>query len=190
MSTVSAKLMTAEDLLRLPRGMGERHELVKGELITMAPAGFEHGRIANRLQMHLNQYVYVNKLGEVFTAETEFIIRRDPDTVRAPDTGFVSNDRLDQHGRSVQGYYPIAPDLAVEVVSPSDRQDEIDTKIEEWFEGGARAVWVVSPRRKTVTVYNSPTDIKRLTITDTLSGDSVLPGFACPLTDIFPAESK
>lgn len=136
MSTVSTKPMSAEELLCLPRGQGERHELVNGELITMAPAGFEHGRLTHRLQMFLDRHVYSNQMGEVFTAETGFIIRRNPDTVRGPGTGFVSNERLQQYGRNEKGYYPIAPDLVVEVLSPNDRQDDIDVKIEEWFEGG------------------------------------------------------
>lgn len=188
MSTAATKLMTAEELLKLPMGMGKRYELVNGELITMAPAGFEHGRIANRLQMHLNRYVYSAELGEVFTAETGFIIRRNPDTVRAPDTGFVSNERLEQYGRSVQGYYPIAPDLVVEVRSPDESQTAIDTKTEEWFAGGAQLVWWVDPRRKTVAVYKSSEDKQRLTIADTLHGAPVLPGFSVPLTEIFPAD--
>ena len=186
MSTVSTKLMTAEELLRLPRGRGERHELVKGELITMAPAGIEHGGIAGDLHGFLHAFVWKNKLGKVYCAEPGFIIRRDPDTVRAPDTCFISNERLEEYGRAQQGYYPIAPDLVVEVLSPGDRQDDIDIKIEEWFEGGARAVWIVNPRRKTITVYNSLDDIQLLTLKDTLRGDPVLPGFSVPLRFTVP----
>jgi len=154
-TTISQSLMTAEELLQLPTGMGKRYELVNGELRTMAPAGYEHGRMALNLGFFLQQFVRQHQLGDVFAAETGFIIRRNPDTVRAPDTGFVSNERLQQYGRPKRVYYPCAPDLVVEVLSPDDRQDEIDEKIEDWFAGGARLVWIVNPRRKTVTVYRS-----------------------------------
>ena len=187
-TTVSQTLMTAEELLQLPRGMGARCELVNGELRTMSPAGYEHGTLTHRLQLWIGNHVYSKRLGDVFTAETGFIIRRNPDTVRAPDTGFVSNERLQQYGRPKRGYYPCAPDLVVEVLSPDNRQDEIDEKIEDWFAGGARLVWIVNPRRKTVTVYRSLQEIRILTENASLDGDTVLPGFACPLSEVFPAE--
>lgn len=188
MSTASTKLMTAEELLILPTGMGKRYELINGELRTMAPAGFEHGDIAGGLGGKLYSFVHQKQLGIVFAAETGFIIRRSPDTVRAPDTGFISNERLQQHGRPKRGYYPCAPDLVVEVLSPDDRQDEIDDKIEDWFAGGARLVWIANPRRKTVTVYRSLEDSRILTINDSLDGEDVLPGFTCPLSEIFPGD--
>ena len=188
MSTASLKLMTADELLKLPRGMGECHELVDGELITMAPAGPEHGGIAMDLGYYIRHFVGQHKLGKVYAAETGFIIRRDPDTVRAPDVAFVSNDRLQQYGRPLRGYYPCAPDLVVEVRSPDESQNDVEMKTREWFDGGAKLVWVVNPRWKTVTVYRSPTDKQELSLCDSLVGAEVLPGFVCPLTDIFPAE--
>lgn len=188
MSTISTKLMTAEELLKLPMGMGQRYELVNGELITMAPAGFEHGGIAGGLHGFLHGFVWRNKLGIVVAAETGFIIRRDPDTVRAPDTAFVSNERLAKHGRPTQGYYPVAPNFVVEVRSSDESQSDVDTKTGEWFTGGAELVWWVDPRRKTVTVHRSPDDKQRLALQETLYGDPVLPGFSVALKDIFPAE--
>lgn len=104
------------------------------------------------------------------------------------NTGFVSNERLEQYGRSVQGDYPIVPDLVVEVRSPDESQTAIDSKTKEWFARGAQFVWWVDPRRKTVTVYKSSEDKHRLTISDTLRGDPVLPGFSVPFTETFPAE--
>jgi Uma2 family endonuclease len=187
MGTLATKLMTAEELLQLPRGRGKRYELVKGELITRAPAGGEHGRMAMDLGYFLNDFVRKNQLGVVFAAETGFIIRRNPDTVRAPDAAFVSHQRLKKHGLPTIGYYPCAPDLVVEVLSPNDGDDEVATKTNEWFEGGARMVWVVNPKRKTVAVFTTPHDAKELTIDDTLGGDPVLPGFTLPLKEIFPS---
>jgi len=130
-------------------------------------------------------FVTTRKLGLVFGAETGFIIRRDPDTVRAADTEFVSNERLKKHGRPSRGFYPVAPDLAVEVLSPDERRDDIDAKFEEWFSGGARMVWYVNPWRKTVTVYRSLRDIRILTERDSLDGEDVVPGFSWPVADIF-----
>jgi len=178
--------MTAEELLKLPMGLGKRYELVNGKLITMAPAGPEHGGIAMDLGYFIRHFVGQQKLGKVYAAETGFIIRRNPDTVRAPDCAFVSNERLEKYGQPKRGYYPVAPDLAVEVLSPGDSQDDVDAKLEDWFAGGARLVWIVNPRRRTITVYNSLEDIKLLTIKDTLCGDPVLPGFTLPLKDVFP----
>lgn len=188
MSTVSPKLMTAEELLLLPTGKGQRYELVDGELITMAPAGFEHGDIAGGLHGFLHHFVWTNKLGTVVAAETGFIIRRNPDTVRAPDTAFLSNERIQQYGRPQRGYYPCAPDLVVEVRSPDESQDDVETKTREWFEGGAKLVWVVNPRRKTVVVYQSPADSRELSLGDSLDGGQLLRGFLCPLADIFSSQ--
>ena len=187
-TTVSNSLMTAEELLLLPTGMGKRYELINGELRTMSPAGYEHGGIAMDLGYLIRHYVGQHKLGRVVAAETGFIVRRNPDTVRAPDTGFLSNQRLQQFGRPKRGYYPCAPDLVVEVLSPDDRQDDIDEKIEDWFAGGANLVWIVNPRRKTVTVYRSLQDIRILTEHESLDGETVLPGFACPLSEVSSAE--
>lgn len=188
MSTVSTKLMTADELLQLPRGMGKVYELVNGELITMAPAGPEHGGISMDVGGFLHHFVRQYKVGKVFAAETGFIIRCNPDTVRAPDAAFVSNERLEKYGMPQRGYYPVAPDLAVEVLSPDQSQNDIDSKIDDYFEGGARLVWVVNPRRKTVMVYRSPQEVRLLTAKDSLDGEDVLPGFTCPLADIFPAD--
>jgi Uma2 family endonuclease len=177
--------MTAEELLRLSHDGTKRYELVLGELRTMAPAGFDHGMVANHLGTLLTNYVNSNHLGRVLAAETGFIVRHDPDTVRAPDSSFVSNERLKQYGRPKRGYYPHGPDLAVEVLSPDERQDDIDEKLEDWFAGGVRLVWLVNPRRKTVTVYRSLDEIRVLTERDTLDGEDVVPGFTCGVADLF-----
>jgi len=166
---------TAEDLLRMP-GDGFRYELVKGELRKMSPAGHRHGRIAIRIATPLDTHVTANKLGAVYAAETGFWISSDPDTVRAPDVAFVSQRRLDELG-DVEGYWPGAPDLVVEVISPSDTYTEVEEKVLEWLEAGARMVVVVNPRKRAVTVYRSLTDIVVLTENDTLDGGDVVPGW-------------
>ena len=131
-------LLTAEELLRLP-GTGYRYELVKGELIKMPPAGAEHGGVSIKIASRLNVYVEAHKLGAVFAAETGFWLRRDPDTVRAPDAAFLTQERLSE-GRLPKGYFEGAPDLVVEVVSPNDTASEVQAKVEDWLRAGARLV--------------------------------------------------
>lgn len=182
MSTTAA-LMTAEELLRLPRGQF-RYELINGELKKMSPTGHEHGRITIRLTVPLAQHVKANRLGEVYAAETGFKLTSNPDTVRAPDIAFNRQQRVDEVGAG-KGYWPGAPDLAVEVNSPSDTVREVEKKVMEWWEFGSRLVWVVSSKLHTVTVYRSLTDIVILTEKDTLDGGDVIPGFQIPVAEIF-----
>jgi Uma2 family endonuclease len=182
-STTETKLTTAEELLRMPDD-GFRYELVKGELQRMSPTGDEHGGVTMELASTLHQYVKLNNLGRVYAAETGFKLESDPDTVRAPDIAFVSRERIQAAGR-IQGYRGGAPDLAVEVVSPGNTKREMAEKVKEYFAAGARLVWIVSPKLKTVTVYRSPSDIITLTEKDTLEGDEVVPGFQIPVAEIF-----
>ena len=182
MSTTT-QVMTAEELLKLPRGQF-RYELVKGELIKMPPAGFDHGVVIMNLGAPLTQHVKTNQLGVVCGAETGFVIERDPDTVRAPDIAFVRRERLPQTGRP-KAFWPGAPDLAVEVVSPGDTFEEVEEKVAEWLSAGARLVWVVNPKRRTVTVYRSLTEAAILTENDELDGQEIVPGFRCRVAELF-----
>lgn len=182
MST-QVQLMTADELLALPRGQF-RHELINGELITMSPAGHSHGKLIIRLTLPLAQHVKQNGLGEVYAAETGFKLRSNPDTVRAPDIAFINKRRVKEVGET-KGYWPGAPDLAVEVLSPDDRVSEVEQKVSEWLEAGTKQVWVVSPKMKTVTVYHSTTSIQVLSENDSLDGGDVVPGFHIPIAEIF-----
>ncbi len=182
MSSVS-QLMTADDLRQLPRD-GRRHELVKGELRTMPPAGFDHWARVVRLTLPLAQHVAAQRLGVVVGAETGFALARDPDTVRAPDIGFVRQDRIPATGNP-RGFWEGAPDLAVEVLSPGDTFSEVEEKVEAWLAAGTALVWVVDPRRQTVTAYRSRTQVALLAEDDFLDGQDVVPGFRCRVGDIF-----
>jgi Uma2 family endonuclease len=177
------QLVTAEELLRMPDD-GFRYELVCGELRKMPPAGHVHGRLAATLTASLVRVVTANQLGAVYAAETGFILRRNPDTVRAPDVAFIRQQRVQEVG-DVAGYWPGAPDLAIEVVSPSDSYAEVEEKVFEWLEAGTLMVLVVNPRRRSVTVYRSLADIIVLTQNDALDGGDVVPGWTMPVKDIF-----
>ncbi len=176
------KSVTADELLHLPSD-GYRYELVKGELRKMAPAGYEHGTLAAVFTGSLVTYVRAQKLGTVTAAETGFKLATDPDTVRAPDVAFISQKRLDEVG-PVKGYWPGAPDLAVEVVSPSDLYTEVSEKVAEWLRAGSRMVVVVNPRNQQVLVH-SPTQVKVLGVDDTLEGADVVPGWQLPIKELF-----
>jgi Uma2 family endonuclease len=182
MST-TIQLMTAEELLKMPKD-GFRYELVKGELIRMSPAGFDHGVVGMSIGMLLAHYVKANNLGVVCLAETGFKIASDPDTVLAPDVSFVRRERIPQSGRPT-AFYPGAPDLAVEVVSPGDTKKEVAGKVEARLAAGSGAVWVINPKRRTVIVYRPRGEALTLTETDELDGQDVVPGFRCRVHEIF-----
>ena len=183
MSATLTRPVTADELLAMPDD-GNRYELVKGELIKMAPTGDEHGQVTVELTTPLHLHIKKHNLGRVYAAETGFKIKSDPDTVRAPDIAFVRRERVEASGM-LQGFRAGAPDLAVEVTSPGDTFSEVEGKVSEWLQAGARMVWVVSPKLHTVTVYRSLTDIVTLTEKDTLDGGDVIPGFAMKIADIF-----
>jgi Uma2 family endonuclease len=182
MSTTLQQL-TADELFAMPKD-GFRYELVKGELRKMSPAGSEHGAIIVNITVLLGQHVKSNKLGICFGAETGFKIATDPDTVRAPDVAFVASGRVPESGITKK-FWPGAPDLAVEVLSPGDSYEEVDEKVEDWLAAGARAVWIVNPRKRSVTVYRSMSDVKRLSESDELDGGDVVHGFRCKVSEIF-----
>jgi len=180
---IMSRLITADELLQLTQD-GPRYELIKGELIEMSPAGPRHGRIAMRLGSLLEQFTRQTGLGVVYAAETGFKLSENPDTVRAADAAFVAQTRIPAAGEP-EGYWAIAPDLVVEVVSPSDAAATIQTKVTDWLAAGCRLVWVVYPDTQTVTEYRSLTEVRVLTRQDKLSGGDVLPGFTCLIGELF-----
>lgn len=181
--TALAQKMTAEELLQLPDD-DFRYELVRGVLRKMVPAGNEHGQIALRLAWRLAQYVETNKLGVTYAAETGFILALDPDTVRAPDAAFVRQERLDEIGK-VAGFWPGAPDLVIEVISPSDQYSEVESKVADWLKAGSRMVVVVDPRRRVVAVHHSRSGIRVLGMGEVLEGGDVVPGWSVPIEELF-----
>lgn len=176
-------LVTAEELLTLPNDR-MRLELVKGELRRMPLTGITHGKYAMLFSIALGQYILEHNLGMVYATGTGFIIARNPDTVRAPDASFVRQEVIDRIGEP-PGYWPTAPDLAIEVISPNDVYLEVEEKVFEWLEAGTRMVITINPRKKTVTVYRSLLDVKILTENDVLDGEDVVPGWQMPLKKLF-----
>ena len=139
--------------------------------------------VTGRLHARLGSHVYDLRLGELFAADTGFLIERDPDTVRAPDCAFVSAERLPDP--SPDDYLPFAPDLAVETVSPSDRGPSVREKVGMWLAAGARLVWVVSPEKRMITVYRPGSEPHVLRVGDVLDGEDVMPGFRLELEELF-----
>ncbi|MEJ7810989.1 MAG: Uma2 family endonuclease [Gemmatimonadaceae bacterium] len=176
-------LVTEDELFHMPDD-GKRYELVRGVLTVGEPPGAQHGSIAMRLGILLGHHALANRLGVVFAAETGFVLARDPDTVRAPDIAFVRKDRIPPGGPGPK-YFDGAPDLAVEVLSPDDTVYEVEEKVEECLAAGVAAVWVINPKRRRVTVYESDVTHRVLHEGDALEGGDILPGFRCAVREIF-----
>lgn len=182
--TATGIRMTADELLRLPDD-GKRYELIAGELHEMAPAGGEHGYVGTRALRRVTTFLdqHPDLGGDIFTCETGYRLSRDPDTVRAPDWAYVSAAQLPR--ARVRGYPEMAPDLVVEVVSPNDTASEIQTKVDEWLQAGARLVWVLYPSTRSAMAYQADGTAHVLHANDSLRGEPVLPGFSCRLADLF-----
>ena len=157
----------------------EGYEYVKGELVPMAPPTMEHGDISMSLSLLLGIHIRENQLGRLYPADTDFKLG---DRLVKPDIAFVSTARLPENRRQAS---PVAPDLAVEVVSPTDIQYRVVEKTFAYLNAGTRLVWIIEPVGKTVTVYRSETDIKTLTSEDTLTGEEVVEGFSCQVAQLF-----
>ena len=173
--------MTAEQLFHAP-DMG-RCELLRGELMMMSPSGAMHGRYVDILERWLGNYVAEHSLGMTFGAETGFIIARNPDTVRAPDVAFVAQSRIPNPLPT--GFFPGPPDLAVEVISPSDRTSEVSAKTRNWLTSGCKEVWVVDPEIKIITLHRADGTHLQLTSADILECPTLLPGFRKSLKNSF-----
>ncbi|MXY47014.1 MAG: Uma2 family endonuclease [Chloroflexi bacterium] len=179
----TARLMTAEELLDMPDD-GNIYELVRGELVKLMGTGLEHAYIADNCYGSIRDYVIGANLGRVFSSQLGFKLASDPDTVRIPDLAFIRRGRLDTVG-VIRGYFPGAPDLAIEVISPSNSYSEVAEKVFDYLEAGTLMVIVLEPRTRTVSVHRSPTNVVALTEADTLDGGDVVPGWRMAVAEIF-----
>ena len=194
METVTAGKQTAVNEKPLDQGfhsgedlfcMGDigRAELVGGKLHLMMLNGLEHGFLMNRIGNLLGAFVNRQGKGEVLTGEVGIYTRRSPDTVRGADVLYISKERFAKV--QSESYLDVAPELIVEIISPNDRWADTMKKLEEYFNIGVKAVWIVDPRHRTVRVYRSPISVERFADGDTLACEDVLPGFQCSITALF-----
>jgi Uma2 family endonuclease len=179
--TVASKPITAEELFEM--GDVGRCELINGEILPMAPAGAEHGSMVIAISVPLALHVRAHRLGRVYGAETGFLIARQPDTVRAPDVAFVAGDRVPEQPR--RGYFDGPPDLAVEVISPSDTMSEVKAKVEQWLAAGTVSVWVIDPPNRLVEVYRKGQPVLQYRTGDELRDEPTLSGFVLKVDQLF-----
>ena len=175
--------MTIAEFLRLPEEDACRLELVRGQVVREPPTGARHGVVQIVLGAALHQYVSSHRLGQVMV-ETGYVLSRTEATVRGPDISFLARDRI-QAGPWPLSLIEGAPDLAVEILSPSNRAGEIAEKVADYLAAGCRLVWVVDARRRQVTVHEPGKQATSLQVSDALDGGPVLPGFRLPLAQLF-----
>jgi Uma2 family endonuclease len=181
-SMTSPQLMTADELLRSqPRD--KRSELIRGRLIVREPAGARHGLVAAEIARRMGNHTHDTGLGYTYAAETGFKIETDPDTVRAPDVAFVSRERTTAPGP--EGFFDIAPDLAVEVLSHDDRPGAVLAKVGDWINAGCRLVWVVDTEKRVGRIYRADGSESLLDRDGVLDGEDVLPGLSIPIAELF-----
>ena len=182
MSSVAQKLMTAEEYWQSP--MNTKHsELVRGEVVEHMPPGAEHGEIAGALVELLRRWARQGA-GGYAAVESGYILSHTPDTVRGPDVSYVRADRIPPTGRP-KAFWTIAPDLAVEIVSPSETAAEVRAKVRDFFSAGTPLVWTVYPDEREV-VADTPDGLARTySENDVLEQPDVLPGFSCKVAELF-----
>ena len=176
-----ARTITDEELLQLPKD-GNKYEVVDGELVMSPGAGLPHERIVMLLGSELVRFVRKRRLGDVFGSNALYVLPSG--NKRGPDVSFVAAGRLD--GPGISHVFPqLAPDLAVEVVSPSDSPQRVLDKVGEYLEAGVRLVWVIDPQHRRAAVYRAITSVQEIGEGGTLDGGDVLPGFSCALGELF-----
>jgi Uma2 family endonuclease len=174
------KEWTADEFFSSP--LSQKYELIEGELVEVMSTGFVHGIVAQRIGRFIGNYADENNLGEVTASETGFVLEEN--TYRGADCAFISNENLEKHGYP-QGFFPTSPDIAIEVVSPSNTSDEMMQKVNLYLKNGSRLVWLIYPKLKMITVYRQNNVVNLLRENDTLEGEDVLPNFSLSLEKLF-----
>lgn len=174
---------TIEEIERLSSG-DRNYEVIRGELIEVPPAGFDHGDVALAVGTELRRFARETGLGRAAGAETGFILSENPAVMLAPDASFVLSERLPQR-EDRRRFLPLAPDLVVEVVSPNDSASYVQRKVIEYLNFGVRLIWIIDPVEQTVTVYDDNEGVRFLSIEDQLDGGDVLPGFSAAISVFF-----
>jgi len=182
MSSVAHKLITAEEYRGSP--MNTKHsELVRGEVVETMPPGGEHGEIAGALVELLRRWAREGA-GGYAAVESGYILGHNPDTVRGPDVSYVRADRIPSGGRP-KAFWPIAPDLAVEIVSPSETAAEVRAKVRDFLTAGTPLVWTIYPDQREVIAHTPDGMARTYSEEDTLEHPDVLPGFSCKVAELF-----
>ncbi len=179
---VQTPLMTVEELERRPND-GWRYELVEGVLHKRAAASYYHAKLAVKFAQKLANYTDAHQLGEV-SGESGWVLATNPATVRIPDAAFLVQERVTV-GQEVMGFQRGAPDLVLEVISPTDSYSEVAAKVEEWLAAGARMVVVIDPRKRLIRVHGNKATTVTLQEADTLDGGDVVPGWRLPVRELF-----
>ncbi|HEY0376729.1 MAG TPA: Uma2 family endonuclease [Pyrinomonadaceae bacterium] len=185
-TVVQHKVWTDDELLALPDD-GNKYEVMKGELV-VSPAGIEHEEIGVRLIVALAGFVRKQKLGVVCGSSAGYWMHPEgsqPRNFLSPDVSFIAKERLGGAKRAPKKFFDGAPDLVVEILSPSDTVERLHDKIVDYFENGARLLWVVNPEEQFVPVYHSSQPDQLLRGADTLSGEQIIPGFTLPVSELF-----
>ena len=186
MSTIpKTKVWTDEELLALPKD-GNKYEVMKG-ILTMGPAGFKHEYIGVRLIFALENFLRLHKLGVVLGSSLGCWMENGD--ILSPDVSNIAKGRLKGQKHPMVGFFDGAPDLAVEVLSPSERDRVRYDKLVDYFANGSRLVWVINPKQKVVLVYHSPQTYDLLQEGDVISGETVVPGFTLPVAELFAEPS-
>jgi Uma2 family endonuclease len=180
-TSIPTKPITGEELFEMPGA--DLCELVEGEIKRMSPTGWKHGGVESNLTERLNAFVRENDLGRVLTGEVGIYTGRDPDTVRGADVLFISHERLES--ASPDGFLDVAPELIVEIMSPTNKWEEVRRKIEEYLAIGVEQVWIVEPANRAVQIYRSRDAVRTLSEDDVLEGEGKLDGFTLPVRDLF-----
>lgn len=180
-TSMAPQLITGEELFKMPGT--DLCELVEGEIKRMNLSGWKHGGVESNLTERLNAFVRENDLGRVLTGEVGIYTGRDPDTVRGADVLFISHERLED--ASPEGFLDVAPELVVEIMSPTNTWEEVRRKIEEYFAIGVEQVWILEPANRAVQVYWSRDAVRTLSEDDTLDGEGALDGFAFDVRTLF-----
>lgn len=175
---ITEKTITDEDLMRLPRD-GRKWELVDGRLQEVATS-FKHDQIVIWLGRLMGPYA--DDIGGLTASQAGF--RMSNRNVRSPDFGFTRYDRF-PNGEVPDGFAEFAPDLAVEIISPSEEPSDMTRKVGEYFASGARQVWHMYPETLTIKVFRSPSDVTTLEPDDEMDLDDLLPGFRSRVADLF-----
>ncbi|MCZ7647828.1 MAG: Uma2 family endonuclease [Planctomycetota bacterium] len=178
------RLVTGEELAEHPEW--GRCELIEGRVVLLSPSGGRHGEIAGLILGELYGFVARNNLGRILAAETGLYLARDPDTVRAPDVAYYTQDQVPAGGLA-DGFLKIAPALVVEIISPSDRFSAVVDKVQQYLKAGVQVAWIVDPRTQTVHVYRKDQPVEVLQASGTLRDEALLPGWELPLAKVFGA---